>query len=258
MSSSSIFASAPFDEKSGVTAPSQQVIERDMQTLKSKGDCEGLDRVRAFIRSAQERGDDRLPPERLLAEQLGMSRSRLRGVLKHLADEGSIWREVGNGTFFGQRPLLGPGAKNAADLAELTNPREVMEARLLLEPELAKLAATRARRDNLAELELCMAKMTNSVDRHEWTFWDRRFHHAIGRAADSVLLLALLETIQTYMSRGIWGELVDKLHPPEGSINKSIAEHLAIFTPIQSRNPELAFAAMHDHLTRVQQVYFNI
>lgn len=215
-----------------------------------------LELVQAFIWAAQERGDVRLPPERDLAEQLGLSRSRLRSVLKLLAAEGQVWREVGNGTFFGQRPLLRPGAKNPADLAELTNPREVMEARLLLEPELAKLAAIRSRRDNLTELELCITKMRESEDRNEWTFWDRRFHHAIGRAADSVLLLALLETVQTHMNRGIWGELADKFHQVE-SFNRSTAEHEAIFAAISSRNPVLASTSMHDHLTHVQHIYFD-
>ena len=227
-----------------------------MRKLKSEDGGDELDRVRAFIRIAQERGDVRLPPERDLAEQLHISRSKLRGVLRFLADEGSIWREVGNGTFFGQRPLLGPGAKNSADLAGLTNPREVMEARLLLEPELAKLAAVRARRENLAELELCMTKMSAGEDRHEWTFWDRRFHHAIGRAADSVLLLALLETVQMYMSRGIWGELADKLHEKE-SFDRSTAEHEAILASIRGRNPMQAFSAMREHLIHVQRIYFE-
>lgn len=215
-----------------------------------------LEQVRSYIRIARESGIERLPPERELADEIGLSRSRLRGVLKKLADEGSIWREVGNGTYFGQKPLLGGGGGRSSDLAGLTNPREVMEARLLLEPELAKLAAIRARGENVAELELCLRKMADSADRSDWSFWDQRFHHAIGRAADSTLLLALLETVQKNMKRGIWGELSDKLHQTE-SWKGSMADHQAIIAPIRNRNPVQAYEAMRAHLSRVQRIYFE-
>jgi len=209
-----------------------------------------------YISRARERGELRLPPERELGEELGLTRSRLRGLLKKLADEGSIWREVGSGTYFGQRPLHGAGAAHNTDIGELTNPREVMEARLLLEPELARLAAVRARGDNISELDLCMQKMKESGSRSDWTFWDQRFHRAIGRAADSMLLLALLDMIQSTMNRGIWGELADRLHQHE-SHTGSMNDHDAILNPIKSRNPKQAFESMRSHLLRVQNIYFG-
>lgn len=215
-----------------------------------------IEKVKSYIRLARERGETRLPPERDFAEQIGLTRSQLRSVLRRLAEEGSIWREVGSGTYFGSKPLVGSGASRSNDLAELTNPREVMEARLVLEPVLAKLAATRARRENMDELELCMERMRNSQHQSDWAFWDRRLHHAIGRAADSMLLLALLEAVQMNMNRGIWGELNDRLHKNR-STTISMADHEAVVENIRNRNPEGAFRAMEKHLLRVQDNYFN-
>jgi DNA-binding FadR family transcriptional regulator len=216
-----------------------------------------LDKVRAYIAGVWEKNETRIPPERELAEAIGLTRSRLRGALKKLVDEQVIWREVGSGTYVGQRPLVGAtGSGRTTELAELTNPLEVMEARLLLEPELARLAALRARGENMTELETSMQKMANSTSESDWSFWDRRFHHAIGRAANNTLLLALLETIQGNMDRGTWGELSEKLHSvssPEGSMQ----DHMGILTSIKNRNSSAAFEAMRAHLLRVQKIYFG-
>jgi DNA-binding FadR family transcriptional regulator len=215
-----------------------------------------FEKVRSFVSTLRERGENRLPPERELVEDLGLTRSRLRGALKKLANEGVIWREVGNGTYFGQRPLVDQGSGRTTALSELTNPREVMEARLVLEPELARLAAFRARRENLVELDLCMQNMGKSDSRADWAFWDLRFHWAIGRAADSTLLLVLLETVQSNMDHGTWGELSNKLHQGS-SLEGSMHDHEEILAPIRNRNAQGAYEAMRKHLTRVQQIYFG-
>jgi DNA-binding FadR family transcriptional regulator len=215
-----------------------------------------LEKVRAYIGALWEKNETRIPPERELAEAVGLTRSRLRGALKKLVDEQVIWREVGSGTYVGQRPLGGTGSGRNTELSALTNPHEVMEARLLLEPELARLAAYRARGENMTELEVAMEKMTNNTSQSDWSFWDRRFHHAIGRAASNTLLLALLETIQRNMDRGTWGELSEKLHSsssPEGSMQ----DHMALLTSIKNRNPTAAAEAMRAHLVRVQKIYFG-
>jgi DNA-binding FadR family transcriptional regulator len=215
-----------------------------------------LAKVRSFVSALRERGGNRIPPERELVEELGLSRSRLRGALKKLANEGLIWRGVGNGTYFGERPLVDQSSGRSTNLSELTNPREVMEARLLLEPELARFAAFRARRENLTELDLCMKNMAESKSRVDWAFWDLRFHRAIGRAADSTLLLILLETVQSNMDRGTWGELSNRLRQGS-SLEGSMSDHQVVLEAIRNRNPDGAYQAMRAHLTRVEQIYFG-
>jgi DNA-binding FadR family transcriptional regulator len=211
-----------------------------------------LEKVRNFLAELREQGIAQVPPERELVGRVGLTRSRLRSALRKLADEGLIWREVGNGTFFGQRPLA--GIAETGELSNLTNPREVMEARLVLEPELAHLAAFRARQHHITELETCLEKMRHSPSRGDWTFWDQRFHYTIGQAADNTLLLVLFETVQKNMGRGTWGQLTDKL---EGSSTEgSMRDHEAIFDPIRNRNPDGARLAMISHLRRVEKIYF--
>ena len=165
--------------------------------------------IRTYLSNLRESGESRVPPERVLAETLKIPRNQVRSVLNKMANEGLIWRQVGDGTYFGQRPLYGHGRS----LAGLTNPREVMEARLILEPELAYLAAYRAKKSNILELELCIKHMASTTVQSEWMFWDQRFHRAISQAAENALLSALLETIQSNMDRETWGELANKWQP---------------------------------------------
>ena len=84
----------------------------------------------------------RLPPERQLSEALGISRTELRKALGVLEAEGQIWRHVGKGTFFGARPI--DNFSDVSALARRTNPAEMMRARLVIEPEIARAAALTA------------------------------------------------------------------------------------------------------------------
>lgn len=97
----------------------------------------------------------KLPPERDLCEQIGVSRSTLRSALNLLEAEGKIWRRVGSGTYTGSTPpkeLQGLPA-----ISDATSPGELMELRLMIEPGIARLAALRATRSEIEYLKHCVA-----------------------------------------------------------------------------------------------------
>src|SRR5262245_35872188 len=128
-----------------------------------------LERVLQFLQGEDFGQNQRLPAERELAERLGLTRNRLRGSLRKLAADGLIWRHVGKGTFFGPRPT----SATPQDLSELTNPREVMEVRFAIEPEIARLAAFRANTRDVVEMQACLEKMIATDDWNDWGFWGR-------------------------------------------------------------------------------------
>ena len=118
--------------------------------------------------------DRRLPSERALAEQLGVGRRILRRALEVLEAEGHLWRHQGKGTFIGPRPLR--GEVSLVELSSRTNPLEVMEARLEIEPGLARLAALRASNGDLERLRH-LAQKTKSIadgDSDSRELWDGR------------------------------------------------------------------------------------
>ena len=211
-----------------------------------------LERVLQYLQTADFAQSQRLPPERELAERLGLTRNRLRGSLKRLAANGVIWRHVGKGTFFGRRPA----SVNVGALSELTNPREVMEVRLVLEPEIARLAAFRANARDIAEMQDCLDKMTATGDWNDWGFWDGRFHWAIASASGNALMLVLFETMQASRGKAIWGKLGESSR--RNQRKREIAnEHSAILDAIKHRDPEQAASRMRDHLRSTRKAVFG-
>src|SRR5262249_46032013 len=89
------------------------------------------------IRNGVHQPGDRLPAERDLAQQFGGARGTIRAALDRLESEGLITRRVGSGTFVTDSAHA-PG--DAAEVADLTSPQELLEARRALEPQLVRLA----------------------------------------------------------------------------------------------------------------------
>ncbi len=96
---------------------------------------------------APHRGD-RLQAERALARRIGYCRETLQVALSHLEAEGVIWRHVGQGTFHG--PAGVPLRETL--LVAVTGPADLMETRLVIEPPVARAAATGGRRRDLGHL----------------------------------------------------------------------------------------------------------
>jgi DNA-binding FadR family transcriptional regulator len=198
--------------------------------------------------------DGRLPPERDLAQAIGVSRAELRKALAVLESEGQVWRHVGKGTFVGSRP-----ADNLADIAAITrrtNPTEVMKTRLLLEPEVARMAARMATTDQIAELRNCLAKMRAAQTWRQYEAWDNRLHRVIAESARNALLLALLDTLNAVRRAVAWGRLRANKVKPDAD-HHSFREHDAIVAAIESRDMERAAQEMRRHLESVEQGFLQ-
>ncbi|WP_283644286.1 FadR/GntR family transcriptional regulator [Marinovum algicola] len=100
---------------------------------------DALGRLQRLIDRAAPASGDRLPTERRMAETLGCSRATLRAALAELESRGQIWRRVGQGTFRGRAPIGQP--LRDAILIEATTSLDLMDARVLLEPQVAAAAA---------------------------------------------------------------------------------------------------------------------
>ena len=210
-----------------------------------------LEMVRHYIRQAQFTEQSRLPPERELAETLGITRNRLRGSLRKLAAEGTIWRHVGRGTYFGARP----SAETAvSELAQLTNPREMMEARFALEPEIARLAAMHATLRDFDRMDECLDQMSRIDNFHDWSIWDIQLHRAFAEATTNKLVLSMFDALQLSRQKEIWGRLhLDR--QTSARRQDAAREHLALVTAVRERDPQKAATLMRQHLTAVQHVF---
>lgn len=206
--------------------------------------------LREYLEITSPARHQRLPAERLLAEKLGITRSRLRTGLKKLETEGLIWRHVGKGTFYGPKlePVGFPFPMNSAQ--HLANPREVMTARLVLEPALSRRAALQATLGDLQQMHALQEQMIAARDWNSWDILDCRLHRAIAAAAGSRLMLLLFDTVQAHRNTEIWGRLRE-IAEPKSSIERAVAEHLEIVDAIANRDQVRAETAMKKHLERI-------
>lgn len=195
---------------------------------------------------------DRLPPERDLCDQLGISRGDLRKALTALEAEGVIERHVGRGTFLRSQSV----ADNSNEplvlrLAEITSPHDAMMARLSLEPELAGYAAIHASPRHLTEARGLAESMRKAANWAEYEGLDANLHELIAVASGNPLLAELHRIVNAVRVSVVWSKLeIPKDGPPADY--HSFAEHDEIIKALESRDRNAAHAAMRNHLKSVR------
>jgi GntR family transcriptional repressor for pyruvate dehydrogenase complex len=208
------------------------------------------------------RGDwtegERIPAERELCKLLGVGRASLREALKALEIMGMIETRVGQGTFvchrseFLSRPLLWSISGN--DPTQAADWMELVEARRLMESELAALAAVRATPEELEVIERQLDSMDKSMDHIEvFLEADLNFHLSIAEAAHNRLLFNAVQLIRNLMRQWIRQTLQVKGTAPEAQ-----RQHKDIFQKITSHDQEGARAAMHSHLDTMGKLLLTV
>jgi len=209
-----------------------------------------LSQMRAMIEEGDYPLNSRLPPERTLCETIGVSRATLRKVLATLAAEGQIWRHVGKGTFVGSVP--GDGFGDVASIASRTNPSEVMQARQMFEPELARLAALNASATEIEDMRHCIRRTKLARNWRTYEMWDNRLHRSIAKAGGNGCMLAVFDILNGIRRTVTWGRLRRYNLTPDHS-HHSFAEHDALVDAIEHRDTDLAAELMREHLGEVRR-----
>jgi GntR family transcriptional regulator, transcriptional repressor for pyruvate dehydrogenase complex len=202
------------------------------------------DRLRTLIAARHLEPGDRLPSERELAQQLGVSRTSIRQALAALRSIGLVDVRHGDGTY-----LMRPADELVPTLAiemlhiEADHPM-VWEAREALEVHAARLAAGRRTRDDLAAMHDALAAMTEAIDCGEdGTDGDAALHRAIVRAAHNPMLEQLFVSMAEAIDRTSAASLSIPDRPPE-----SLRAHRAIVEAISDADPERSASEMTSHL----------
>ena len=213
-----------------------------------------MDPVVAYIEERAFRNGERLPPERELAEALGISRRAVRRSLEYLELDGQIWRGRRNGTFWGRRPPM--AALGIERRLGRASPDEILEARLTLEPAIAALAATKASEADLATIATYMRRTAEATSDDGWAQWDGAFHLAITEATRNDVFVALVTSLNASRAEGPWKRIRVAAMTADKRRN-SIAHHRIIVDALRKRSAEEASRAMRRHLLSVQQHMFE-
>lgn len=216
-----------------------------------------LRQLRLLLESLDGSGDAQLPPERSLSQQMGVGRRALRRALEVLEAEGRIWRRQGKGTFVGPRPL-----RTEMDLEALssgTNPLEIMEARLEIEPALARLAALRATNGDIERLKHLAHKTATSADgdMDSRELWDGAFHRAIAEAAGNSLLFVFFDIMNRIRQDPTWRRLREQARSKPGQ-RHYVNQHGRVVAAIAARDGGAAEQAMREHLETVRASLLRI
>jgi GntR family uxuAB operon transcriptional repressor len=197
----------------------------------------------------------RLPTERQLAADLGITRTGVRHALAALEADGRISREVGRGTFLRAVPVPAGGelpAERGQPAATDFAPADVMTIRRLLEPQAMPLVAIWATARDFGEMERCLAGGDAAASFEEFETWDLALHRCIIGAAHSPLLAALYGQIESARHGQVWGDL--KRRSTSSQRRQLYQEdHRAVVTALRQRDSDAAVEAMRVHLTRVAE-----
>ena len=212
-------------------------------------------RLRSYISEGGFVQGVKLPPERHLTDELGMTRAKLRKALDALERDGLIWRHVGKGTFVADGIAPAP-AGMLVELGRQLTPFRMMRARMAIEPAIAREAAVNASGDALMRMQRAIARSKSAATWNEYEVQDDVFHRAVAEASDNLLLLSLFDQLNEVRRAVAWGSVTRKSIRPSLD-HSSFGEHDEIAAAIASRNPMAAYEAMRRHLHSVSQRLFG-
>ncbi len=208
---------------------------------------ETVERLGTAIRVGILPAGSRLPPERRLAEQLGISRSTLRLALTTLEQSGHLVALRGRkgGTFVAERPpLTEAGGKPLSAEAWA-----VLDYRVAIECGATILAAERADGEDLDRLDACVERMAEATEFEDYRRADIRFHIGIAEAARSPRLVSAMTDVQGQVS-----ELIALIAHPEKVLTHSNAQHRRLVRLLRRREAGPAVKLMREHIEGTEHI----
>ena len=208
------------------------------------------EQLRSLISQGEFAAGTRLPAERDLAKQLGVSRPSVREALIAMEVEGWVEVRTGSGVYVLDRSVRTRRAIGPPIALTEWGPLELIRARRVVEGEIALMAATQARRKDTDTMRLAIDAMTTDANRGVLPLdGDRAFHTAIVEACGNTVLI---ETVQSFWDsrRGPLFTRLGGYFETMKSWQSAIAEHEAIFAAICAHDGATARAAMHAHMDK--------
>src|ERR1700691_4144280 len=208
-----------------------------------------VQQVEDSITKGQLKPGDQLPPERDLAQRFGVSRTAVREAVKTLREKGLVDASSGRGTFVTNG--TSQAIRQSLDLMIRINKQEgsanLAELRLVLEPEIAGLAAQRIEEQLLSTMREAVAAMDRNLhDPDSYVEADLDFHLPLAEAAGNPLILSLLDSIV-----GLLREQRSRIFNVHGGPERGEFYNKRSLAGIQQRDPEAARGAMREHLQQV-------
>jgi DNA-binding FadR family transcriptional regulator len=207
------------------------------------------DQIRQVIVQGAFGPGSRLPPERELAVQFGVSRPSLREALIALEIQGIVETRIGSGLYV----CAAVPPADAETLALGESPSELMQARMVLESSVIGLAAARATRQGLDRVKGCLDTMRYEMQRGAYPVeTDRRFHVLIAELSGNSLVARMVGDLFDGRHEAISSHMARRSESTQGW-QVAFQEHERIYQALEARDPQQAAAAMAMHLKVSQE-----
>lgn len=216
-------------------APVLQTITRTLQEM---------------IRRGELKQNEKIPSQRVLSEQLKVSRASLREALLTLETLGLVRTFAARGTFVVGSEIPPVNVESAWRFDQEHTIEEVFQARLLVECELCRLAATSIKAEEIVALRKAAHEFMNAWREHDLITHveaDLTFHHLIAEACPNTMIRDLYRSVRRLLSES-QRQPVPYTAPER--MEAAISEHTAIIDALEQHNPELAMNAMKAHITK--------
>jgi len=210
-----------------------------------------VEQLRSLILQGTYTPGDKLPPERKLAEQLGVNRASLREAIKKLEHMGLVKTRQGDGT----RVLdwmQTAGLELVRHLVERGSPdilHDVLEFRTIYGREVARLSAQRASPQDLARLDALAEQASKDVAPEELLRLDLEFYVALAEAARNQVFKLLINTIRGAVSA--YGKFFAQFQISPAEVRK---HQKALLKALRDRDPDAAVRAAESYLMRAEQL----
>ena len=207
------------------------------------------DALEERIAAGEFRSGDRLPTERDLSAYYSVSRTCVREALLALEIAGLVSIRVGSGVFVTSPPS--PERLKIEPAMDQVSLTEILDARLMFEPEICAEAAANAKAEDIARLSAALTRMREEHRKAADTeYGDRDFHLAIAQACGNTIAQNLLQEIWDDISAPLWQGIMSHIRTPILRL-KWIDDHEAIIAAIELRDRRKARAAMRRHIENV-------
>ncbi|WP_018151027.1 FadR/GntR family transcriptional regulator [Leeia oryzae] len=238
-----------------------------LQAVESKRIYQKIaEQIRALIESGEFAAGTALPPERTLAQEMGVSRASVREAIIALEVSGLVEVRVGSGIYVCNSAPSTPDAHQwefdpelglNLEMNEELSPFSILKARLLIEPEAAALAAEHADAEQRQLIRDAYAQNVQDNQAASTTHpGDRLFHIRIAEASGNEAFAFFIKHMLAHRY-GVLFKRLQTLYTPNDMPLRSQMEHEAILNAIDARDPQQARQAMHKHITSVIDIFLR-